>query len=375
MQTPAQIAKCRGLLPDITASDIKTASIDFTELPIDVAVPQCGHPDEADSDIANHANVAELADDLGLTIPACEELIDAHQAMFAAATGSGAYPPNCNPTYPGIHSVAYLDDPSIRPSHLKRLLTDEEFQGVIDAKVWGPSGDPNGPPFTMAELKSVWGNKELGDVVNDFAEETYRRMGVILYQVFTGNNGQHNIHVSYPVIAGSVIGVGWFPGSDPCPGDHVNLHIDKTYTAGFQGQFGLKIHELGHTLQLQHQFGNQGSHQEPMSYSYRNHLVVGYSTGDSIFGIPKSPSVAVLTKLYGGQPVGIPWKGKFSNLPDPNPTPGLPFTISALLNTDTGVAVRGEIRVTIEGKSYDFIVAKKPGSLPVVYELVPKPFS
>ena len=169
MQTPAQIAKCRGLLPNVASSDIKTASIDFTELPVDVDIPQCAHPDEYDMEIVNSTDVAQLADDLGLSITACEGLIDAHQAMFAAATGSGAYPAGCNTDYPGLHAVSYFDDPAIRPSHLKRPLNDEEFQSIIDAKVWGPSGEPNGTPFTMSELKAVWGSKELGDVVNDFA--------------------------------------------------------------------------------------------------------------------------------------------------------------------------------------------------------------
>lgn len=374
MQTPAQIAKCRGLLPDILASDLQTAEIDFAQLPIDVAVPQCGHPDEVDDEIALHPlDDAQFADELGLDVPTCNGLIDSHRRMREAATGSGSYPPGCNSDYPGVHSVSYLDESSLWPSQLRRTLTDDEFQGIIDAKVWGPSGDPNGTPFTMSQLKAEWGDKPMNEVVNDFAEEAYRRFGVILYPVNTGPDGQHNIHVTYPVISGSTIGVGWFPGADPCPGDHVNLHIDKTYQAGFQGQLGLKIHELGHTLKLPHQFSNQGSHQEPMSYSYRNHLVVGYSTGDSVFGLPKAPSVSLLTQHYGGVPVGKPWKGKFDGTTEP-PTPKpLPFTISALLNTDTGVPVRGEIRVTFDGKAHDFIVAKKPGSMPVVYEVVPKP--
>lgn len=376
MQTPAQIAKCRGLLPDIPASDIKTAAVDFTQLPIDVATPHCGCPDEPDAEIANHANVDELANDLGLSVNACRGLIEAHARMFAAATGSGSYPAGCNPLYAGLHAVAYFEDRANRPSHLQRPLTDAEFQSIIDAKVWGPSGDHNGTPFTMAELKSVWGGKPMGDVVNDFVEEGYRRFGVILYEVHDGPDGRHNIHVTFPVIAGGVIGVGWFPGPDPCPGDHVNLHIDRSYTAGFQEQVGLKFHEKGHCVQLQHQFARESEHQEPMSYRYRNHLFVGYSTGDPVFGIPKSPSVAVLKRLYGGEPVGVPWKGKFSTPTPPPPPDPQPFTISALLHTDSGVAIRGEIRIAMaDGKTMDFIVAKKPGSQPVVYEIVPKPFS
>lgn len=321
MPTIAQRLKASGNLTQVSLADINSVDVALSDLDFVVENNFCGHPHNVDPDIiASDPDTVSQA--LDLPRDYCEELIRGMQKMDLAATGSGAYPPNCNPLYPGVHSAAYYDDPAIWPSHLNRTLTDSEFQGIIDSRVWGPSGDHNGTPFTMTELKSVWGNSPLNQVVNDFAEETYRRIGLILYPVFTGESGQHNIHVTYPVIAGGVIGVGWFPGNDPCPGDHVNLHIDRTYTSGFQGQFGLKIHELGHTVQLQHQFSGQGSHQEPMSYSYSNHLVVGYSNGDAVFKLPKAPSLSVLTRLYGGVPVGIPWKGKFSTpIPDPNPDP------------------------------------------------------
>lgn len=312
-----QQAYARGILR-VKLADIKGMAVDnelradLSERSIDGGLT-CLFPDELQSELLM-VSTRDISDALSISEEAAVELQDLHlglaEAMVGFATGKGAYPPGCNPAYPGVHSVAYYEDPN-HPAHLNRVLTDAEFQAIINAKVWGPTGDPRGPPFTMAQLKAAWGDKPMWQVVNDFSEETYRRWGVILYPVFTGPDGQHNIHVTFPTIAGNVIGVGWFPGSNPCPGDHVNLHIDKTYTSGFQGQFGLKIHELGHTLQLPHQFSGQGSHQEPMSYSYSNHLVVGYSDGDNVFGLPKSPSVSLLTTLYGGQPVGIPWKGKF----------------------------------------------------------------
>ena|SRR3990167_4510116 len=96
MQTSAQIAKCRGLLPDVKAADIKAAGIDLSELPTDVHAPECGHPDEVDPEIANHADPQELADELGLDLGTCKGLIEAHRRM-ANAVGKGAYPPNCNP--------------------------------------------------------------------------------------------------------------------------------------------------------------------------------------------------------------------------------------------------------------------------------------
>jgi len=113
-------------------------------------------------------------------------------------------------------------------------------------------------------------------------------------------------------------------------------------------------------LQLKHQFGNQGSHQEPMSYSYRQHLVVGYPTGDPVFGIPKSPSVAVLTRLYGGVPVGVPWKGLFDTTTGPLPPVGERITL------DLQFGIDGEGRtiilneVTTHGRT--FIFRPKPFS-------------
>lgn len=354
--TPIQLLKAYGRLTNVPANQLGSIPVVITDADREMlAQRNCGCPDLPDAEIA-FSNASDLSESLGLSVPECEGLIDSHMRMFAAAVGSGAYPSGCNPAYPGMHSAAYFDDPASWPTHLQRPLTDSEFQSIIDAKVWGTSGNPTGAPFTMAQLKSAWGGKPLNQVVNDFAEETYRRVGIILYPVFTGSNGQHNIHVTYPTIAGSVIGVGWFPGSNPCPGDHVNLHIDRTYTAGFQGQFGLKIHELGHTVQLQHQFSGQNSHQEPMSYSYSNHLVVGYSNGDPVFKLPKSPSLSVLTKLYGGVPVGVPWKGKFVTTPtDPtDPIPPTPPTVKDLPKTLSGP--NGVI--VVDGQLYKFWMEK-----------------
>lgn len=354
-----QQAYARGILRAKLA-DIKGMAVD-DELVADLAARSidngltCQFPDELQSELLM-VSTREISDALSISEDAAVELQDLHlglaKAMVGFATGKGAYPPGCNPAYPGVHSVAYYEDPN-HPAHLNRVLTDAEFQAIINAKVWGPSGDPRGPPFTMAQLKAAWGDKPMWQVVNEFSEETYRRWGVILYPVDTGPNGQHNIHVTFPTIAGSVIGVGWFPGSNPCPGDHVNLHIDKTYTSGFQGQFGLKIHELGHTLQLPHQFSGQNSHQEPMSYSYSDHLVFGYSDGTSAFSIPRSPSVSLLTTLYGGQPVGKPWKGKFENVTPVPPVTGEKLELNLQIEMIDGKPV---IRNKFKVQGRDFII-------------------
>ena len=319
--TTAQLLKGSGNLTGITLDDLPGVEAALGDLEFVTQNNFCGHPHLVDDEIIN-ADDGTLAKALDLPERECSGIKLAMERMKAAATGIGSYPAGCNTAYAGLHSVAYYDTEA-RPPHLMRVLTDAEWQGVIDAGVWGPSGDPTERPFTLAELKAAWGERALGDVVNIFAEECYRRVGVIMYEVKTGPDGQHNIHVSYPVLRGGTIGLGWFPGADPCPGDHVDLHIDKTYTAGFQGQLGLKIHEFGHTLQAPHQFTSQGSHQEPMSYRYGDHLVVGYSTGDPVFRLPRSPSMKLWERLYGGVPVGTPWKGQFEGVTPPD-SPELP---------------------------------------------------
>jgi hypothetical protein len=351
----------RGILR-LRLADIKGAAVD-DELIADLAARSidggftCPFPDELQTELLM-VPVREISDALSISEDAAAELQDLHlgfaEAIVGFATGKGAYPPGCNPAYPGVHSVAYYED-TTRPLHLMRVLTDAELQGIINAKVWGPTGDPRGPPFTMSQLKTAWGGAPMWQVVNDFSEETYRRWGVILYPVFTGPNGQHNIHVSFPAIPGSVIGVGWFPDSRACPGDHVNLHIDKTYTSGFQGQLGLKIHELGHTLQLPHQFSGQNSHQEPMSYSYSNHLVFGYSDGSNAFPVPKSPSIDLLTRLYGGKPVGKPWKGKFESVTPPPPV-GEKLELNLQIEMIDGKPV---IRNQFKVQGRDFIIVPR----------------
>ena len=341
MPTVAQKLKASGNLTAIKLDELNSAAPALANLDFVAENNFCGHPHNVDDEIAD-SDPDTVAEALDMPREYCVYLIRGMRMMREAATGSGSYPPNCNPEYPGLHSTAYFDDPESRPPHLRRKMKESEFQSIIDARVWGPSGDWNQRPFNMSELVSTWGDSEMGDVVNVLCEEMYRRIGLIHYQVTTGESGQHNIHVSYPRING-YIGLGYFPGSNPCPGDHVNLHIAKNYTSGFQGQFGLKGHEFGHTAKGPHQFTTQGSHQEPLSYSYSNHLCVGYSTGESVFGLPRSPSMSLWERYYGGVPVGVPWKGRFENVTPTDPTePTEPETISGVPN---GVLVwEGSVR-------------------------------
>lgn len=338
MPNAIQKLKLLGSLPGVSLADIKVGGDSMTaELPADIPDVDhrvCGSIDAPDAEIAN-ATAEYLSTALDIPEADCQGYIDQHKKLFGLATGSGAYPPGCDPEYPGLHCVWYYIEWEQFNNEVKRPLNDEEFQSIIDARVWGPSGDHRDRPFTMNELKDMWGGKPTYEVVLDFTEETYRRYGVILKRVMTGSNGQHNIHIKSLPIPGSTIGIGWFPGADPCPGDHVNQHIDVSYRPGFQGSVGLSVHETGHCLGLRHQFGNQGSHQEPMSYSYRNHLFVGYSNGDSQFKLPKAPSVDVLRRYYGGEPVGKPWKGKFDGTTPSDPPTTERITLDLLRGTDS----------------------------------------
>lgn len=320
MKTHLHQMKAYGYAPHVELEDLDSQA-DAQELAAFsgmFANRLCGHPDLADRELAE-ADPAKLAADWGMEEVDAECLCRCHQ-RFLEATGSGSYPHSCNSDYPGVHAINWYINVSSFNSVSKRTLTDSELQTIVDARVWGPSGDPQQRAFTIEEVRKAWSEKPMWQVMRDFTAETYRRLGVVLLPVEA--HGQDNIHVLSRRIGGSTIGIGWFPNSQGCPGDHVEFHIDSTYTAGFQGQLSLWIHECGHTMKLPHQFGNQGSHQEPMSYNYRGHLVNGYSDGSDVFGLPRAPSTTLLTRYYGGKPVGIPWAGMFGGDPEPPPPEG-----------------------------------------------------
>ena len=106
-----------------------------------------------------------------------------------------------------------------------------------------------------------------------------------------------------------------------------------------------------------------------MSYSYSGHLVQGYSTGEDVFGLPRAPSASLLTDLYGGKPVGKPWKGKFDG--DTPTIITLPGELQGRPLSDGTYAVDGmigPIPASAVGKTY---IAQRDGQLPI-HRLVPK---
>lgn len=350
--------KLLGNLPTLSLDDINKENLSL-DLPADIPDVNhrtCGSIDAYDVELVS-SNAHDLAEILQITETESEFYLSQHRNLHALATGQGAYPAGCDPEFPGVHCAWYFVEWEQFNNGVKDPLNDDDFQTIIKSGVWGPSGNPKDRPFTMEELKQTWGGKPGYEVALDFVEEAYRRYGLILKRVFTGSNGQHNIHIKSVPIAGSTIGIGWFPSNAPCPGSHVNQHIDVTYNSGWQADVGLSCHETGHCVGLRHQFGSQGSHQEPMSYSYRNHLFVGYSDGSSAYKLPKSPSVNVLTNYYGGEPVGKPWKGRFEGVTPP-PTGTEHIELDLIIEKDSKGRTIILNEVTIQGTT--FLFQRKP---------------
>ena len=294
---------------------------------------ECLHPDFPDKQIAN-AEPGKVAMALSIPEELAAEVIRMHMRMIEA-TGSGSWPPGkrCHPQlYPhdNYHATQlYIEHPGfLNNSSINREVTDEEWQSVVvNAKVWPTVENPvtsvadckrvfvyggnrvtnfdrpewaqrsnrtKGQPFTMFDM-STW-----------LALESTRRVGCYFIEKFDGPNGQHNVHEKMIPIPGSTSGFAYF--NNATCGDHVTSNIDSTLSYSLGRLTGLRTHEFGHNLNLQHEFRSpQSGHRSIMSYSQDNTPFQGYRLGTDPYWV-NSPGNAVedhswnvLRRFFGGE--------------------------------------------------------------------------
>lgn len=335
-QTEVQLLKIYGHLPSIPLKELEKAKVDIPrEFPIERT---CYHPDFPDRDIAS-ADIKVLEKELGLDSEICQSIKQAHFRMLEAA-GSGSWPFGCNSSLPKNHSATYYVDYDSFPAHYHRPVTEDEWKQLVAGGVWG----------SVAEAKARYDKGTLLKTALALMDEAYRRVGCIHVQVFTGPEGEHNIHIISKPIAGSVIGYAYF-NNGTC-GDHVNQVIDSTYKPGLIALARLLTHETGHNNNLQHEFTNQNRHRSIMSYAASEHFV-GFSRGNDDSGLPEDASIPVLTRYYGGQPVGEEPNTPTEPTPPTNPNPPT--------NPGSGTEVGDTIYITLGGKQYEAVITKVTG--------------
>lgn len=323
----AVLLKVRGLKHDVKLADIGKADVTKEALAFKQAHGEpvreswCLHVEQGDRELAG-ADLEDIHKATGYPLEVCRDIRAMHRAALKAAAGKGSWPSGCYSLYPKHHSVTYFVERSTFPDHYKRDVTDSEYQGLVDAKVWGVRS------IEEAKAKFVYkkpekaraSGRELGDRLNKLdldlwlMEEANRRAGCAWTEVFTGPNGEHNVHIVSRPIPGATIGYAYF--NDGTCGDHVLMVIDSTYRPGLHSLANLLTHEAGHNNNCQHTFSGQNVHHGIMSYAPTTPFQ-GFSPGGEPYRNPKDPAWKQLTVFFDPIPVPLPNGPE----PDPDPTP------------------------------------------------------
>ncbi len=303
--TDTQLLKAFGYYPDISLNaldsvPLRAISAQHSSLNL-VQNRFCDHPDHPDREIAN-STPEILSQRIAFPVDFCERLIQAHKRMLEA-TGRGSWPPACINEFPDNHAIYYYVDEDSFPSHMKRPVTPQEIQQIVDANTWN---------VTLQEARQKWADQPMLSVALNLVDEAYRRVGCAHIRV-QSHDEKHHVHIRSRPIPGSTIGIAWF-NNGTC-GDHVDHHIDSTWRPSLHALCNLLCHEFGHNHNLPHIFSGQDRHHSIMSYSPR-YPFQGFRTGEEgNHNYGKDPSHDQLARQYGGEPVPI----------DPiNPDPPIP---------------------------------------------------
>lgn len=360
--TLALALKATGEMPETTLANIGNASVDPSAA--SRISESCFTPNTVDRELAE-TDAARMRDffaplygaeplypgDDGASLISGGEAIRLMHQRRLAATGRGSFPPGqqCIPDhYPheGYHAtLLYIEQEAfLRHNDMRRDVTDEEWQSVVvDARCWPTIQNP---VQSVAQCKRtfVYGgeavagfdrpewaqasDKRNGDVFNVFDMSTWltleatRRAGCLFLQVFTGPDGQHNVHEKMIPIPGSTSGFAYF--NNATCGDHVTSNIDNTIGYSLGRSAGLRTHEFGHNNNLQHEFRSpQSAHRSIMSYSQDNTPFQGYRLAQDPYWVNtpgnhvEDHSWDVLRRFYGGEAAKLV-------IDSPTPPPVLP---------------------------------------------------
>ena len=284
-----QLLKATGHFTNVTLDDIKNAMI---QLPAELLgrSERCLCPDFGDEEIAD-ADPDRVAASLGCDEDTAAGLITAHSRMVGAAQGSGSWPAGCDASHPSIHTVhVFLDMDTFR-SHYTRPVTDEELGEIDRAGVWR---------WSREQIFQMWAGKSMVEVSYDLCVETYRLAGIKLLSA--NSRSDCNIHIRNKPLRGSTIGIAWF-NNGTCD-DVVDNHIDTGYQPDLQSCAILLAHELGHNMNLEHEFWQEARHKSIMSYTEPDNFY-GFSTGEKPHVLPRDRSWDELIDYFGGAAVPL----------------------------------------------------------------------
>lgn len=309
MQSSIQQLKAYGHLPQIglkNLADNRAASF-AAQVDSDVLAGRCcGTPDLGDEEIAE-TDPAIVGQALGMELEEATILGRTHRTLLEA-TGRGSWPAGCHKDlYPhdDRHCVTYHVRRSTFNNNWLRASGEDELRHVAGSGVWdniltGFVGNDGGIAVKGRKAEAMldlWLGKPILDVGLWLMHESMRRIGVHLIQMESETN--HDILLLCRNIPGSTIGIGWF-NNGTCR-DVVESHYDASWRPSVARASLLLNHEVGHNLNLQHEFNGQSRHQSVMSYNWPNNTY-GFLTGDEGI-LPRDASWPTLIRFFGGEEI------------------------------------------------------------------------
>lgn len=168
-----------------------------------------------------------------------------------AANGSGSWPANCHPEYPGVHAF--------------RIRVNKAGM----------------PSFLAPQFEAIFGR----------VQQAYANMGIVFFR--DDDASRPNTLTTFQNLGGSTIGLAIVPNSPRC-GDSIWSRFDPGYKPNdvFNQWARLLAHEWGHNMGMSH---SRGGIMNPS-------IVSGAFSATAWRG---DPSESILRRYFGGVPVEI----------------------------------------------------------------------